>query len=195
MRYLLVLLALGFGTGSAQAQTAPATPGLGGTPIAGLCLLSRQAVFANAKVGVAASARLAQLAEDVRKELAAERGSLEAELKAFQAEQAKMTQAQRDAREKALSPRLQAAQAKAQQRNAEIDATRQKALAQISDQAQPVIAQVYKAHGCGLLVDRNSVLGGNLANDLTADVVKGLDAKLTTISFNRETLPAPAPAQ
>lgn len=32
-----------------------------------------------------------------------------------------------------------------------------------------------------------------MANDLTADVVKGLNAKITTITFNRETLPAQQP--
>ena len=89
-----------------------------------------------------------------------------------------------------MAPRVQAVQAKAQLRSREIEATREKVLARIADQAQPVIQQVYKTKGCGLLLDRNSVLGGNLANDLTADVVKGLDAKTTSLSFDRETLPA-----
>ncbi len=52
-----------------------------------------------------------------------------------------------------------------------------------------MIAQVYRQHGCGLLLDRGTVMGGNFANDLTADVVKGLDAKVSTITLNRETLP------
>ena len=54
---------------------------------------------------------------------------------------------------------------------------------------KPLIAQVYKAHGCGLLVDRNSILGGNMSGDLTGDVVKTLDAKVTTITFERASLP------
>ena len=60
----------------------------------------------------------------------------------------------------------------------------------IAEMAQPVIANVYKSRGCGLLLDRNAVLGGNMSNDLTAAVVQGLDASVTTISFERENLPA-----
>jgi hypothetical protein len=53
-----------------------------------------------------------------------------------------------------------------------------------------LIAQAYGAHGCGLLIDRNSVLGGNKSGDLTGAVVQGLDARITTITFERESLAA-----
>jgi len=178
-----------------QAAPAPIAQPLGGPAIAGVCLLSREAIFANAAVSKAASTRLADLGKEAQAEIDADRKPLEADVTAFQAEQAKLTPAQRQTREQALAPRLKAVQDKAQQRNREIAATREKVMGQIADYAQPIIAQVYKTKGCGLLVDRNSVLGGNMANDLTADVVKGLDAKITTISFNRETLPAQTAAR
>ncbi|NWP19899.1 OmpH family outer membrane protein, partial [Escherichia coli] len=41
----------------------------------------------------------------------------------------------------------------------------------------------------GLLFDRASALGGNFGNDLTAEVVAGLDARLPAIAFDRERLP------
>jgi len=192
----LALTSIAFATPTFAQQTAPAAQPLGGTAIPGLCLLSREAIYANAAVGKAASARLAQLAKDAQTEVDTERKPLEADIQAFQADAAKLTPAQRTQREQALQPRAQAVQAKTQLRAREIEATRAKALGQIAGYAQPVIAQVYGQHKCGLLVDRNSVLGGNMANDLTPDVVKGLDAKVTTITFNRETLPAqPAGAQ
>lgn len=176
------------------APSAPAAQPLGGAMIPGLCLLSREAIFANAAVGKVATTRLQQLAQDAQAEVDAERKPLDTEIQAFQAEAAKLTPAQRTQREQALQPRLQAVQAKTQQRSREIEATREKAMATIAGYAQPVIAQVYTQHKCGLLVDRNTVLGGNMTNDLTPDVVKGLDAKVTTITFNREALPAqPAP--
>jgi Skp family chaperone for outer membrane proteins len=192
----LALTSIAFATPTFAQQTAPAAQPLGGTAIPGLCLLSREAIYANAAVGKAASARLAQLAKDAQTEVDAERKPLATDIQAFQAGAAKLTPEQRAQREQALAPRAQAVQAKTQQRAREIEATRTKALGQIAGYAQPVIAQVYGQHKCGLLVDRNSVLGGNMANDLTPDVVKGLDAKVTTITFNRETLPAqPAGAQ
>ena len=47
-------------------------------------------------------------------------------------------------------------------------------------------------HRCGLLLDRDSVLGGNMANDLTPEVVQGLDRKTTSITFDLEPLPSNA---
>lgn len=199
MNKIALLIALAPLAPSAQAiaQTVPAAPiaeGLGGPVVPGICLVSRQAIFANAKIGVAAEARLRQITTEAQREVDAERTPIETDVKAFQAEAARLTPEQRVTRERALNARLQPVQAKAQRRSQEIEATRAKALQRVAAEAQPVLAQAYGARKCGLLLDRNSVLGGNLANDLTADVVRGLDAKITTITFNRETIAAPAAA-
>lgn len=176
------------------AQTAPpaGNQGLGGPLIPGICLLSREAIYANAAIGKAAAARLQQLATEAQAEIEAERKPVDAELKAFRAEAAKLSPEQRTARDQALAARLQPIQAKAQLRSQEIEATRAKAMQRIADAAQPVIAAVYQQKKCGLLFDRNAALGGNFANDLTAEVVRTLDAKVSTISFDRETLSAGA---
>ncbi len=175
---------------SAPAQTPAAQQGLGGNPGPSVCMLSREAVFANAKVGIAASARLKQISDEAQAEIDRERQPLDAELRAFQAEAPRLNAEQRQTREQALQAKLQPIQAKTQQRSREIEATRAKALDRISAETQPVIAEVYRQKSCGLLVDRASVLGGNLTNDLTPGVVAALDAKISTITFNRETLPA-----
>lgn len=192
----LTLLAALASPAAAQTATSapPANPGLGGPVVAGVCLLSREAVFANAKIGVAATARLQQLAREAQAEVDAERRPIEADVAAFRTEAPRLTPEQRQTREQALAARLAPVQAKAQQRSREIDATRTKALERISTEAQPVIAQVYRQRNCGLLLDRNSALGGNFTNDLTAAVVQALDARMSTITFNRETLPATPPA-
>jgi Skp family chaperone for outer membrane proteins len=169
---------------------AVATPeGLGGPTIPGACLLSREAVLSNAKVGQAATTRLQQLAEEAQGEVNTQRKPLDAEITTLQAEASKLSAADRAKREQELNKKLAPLQAQAERLSQEIELTRRTALERISVEAQPVIAAVYKQKGCGLLIDRNMVLGGNFANDLTPDVVKGLDAKLTTISFNRESLP------
>ncbi|MDF0490479.1 OmpH family outer membrane protein [Sphingomonas sp. H39-1-10] len=195
-RFLLLSIALA-STAPARAQTAgpaPATAGLGGPLVAGVCLLSREAVFANAKVGQAMTARLRELAQQAQAEVDAERRPIEADIRAFNAESARLSADQRRTREQALAARLQPVDAKAAQRSREIDATRVKALGRVSTEFQPVVAQVYRQKGCGLLLDRNTVLGGNFGNDLTAAVVQGLDARIQTISFEREVLPPAAPA-
>jgi Skp family chaperone for outer membrane proteins len=165
-----------------------AGPTLGGPVIVGVCLLSRPAVFATAKVGVAATQRLKQLADQAQAEVDTERKPIEADAKTFQAEQAKLSPEFRQNRAQALEQRLRAVQQKTALRGREIEATREKAMARIISAMQPVVQQAYQAKSCGLLVDRGSVLGGNMANDLTPAVIQGLDARMATISFDREAL-------
>ena len=184
---IIAVLSLSLAVPVAAQQAAPA-PALGGPAIPGVCLLSREAVFANAAVGKAASARIAELTRAAQAEVDQQRAPLEAEAKALAAlGQDTKTKERRDA----LATRWQALQGQAAHGSREIEATRAKALARVADEAQPVIAKVYAAHKCGLLFDRGAALGGNFSNDLTADVVTALDAKITTISFGREKLPQP----
>ncbi len=161
-----------------------------GPAINGVCLLSREAVVANAKVGLVATARLKTLADGVNDELTPERNALQAEAKAI--EDSRLTGDALKARQTALAQRVQALQAKATQRQQQLELTRQKVLATISSDAEPVIEVAYKAHGCGVLFNRDAVMAGGQSMDLTTTVVQGLDARITTISFDLEPPPAPA---
>lgn len=196
MKHFLTLAALALvGASPALAQTAPTSEALGGPVVPGVCLLSQQAVLTNAKAGLAATARLRELSDQAKAEIEAERAPIAADVKALDAQRASLKPADLQQRQQALSTRARALQEKADLRSREIEATRVKALGKIATEAQPVIASVYKAHNCGLLADRNAMLGGNMANDLTGQVVQGLDAKMSTITFDRETLAAAAPSK
>lgn len=173
----------------AQSQPADQVP-LTGPVVPGVCLLSREAIFAHAKVGVAASDRLKQLAQQAQSEIEAERKPIDTDVQAYRAQASSLTPDQRQQREQALGQRMQSVQADQALKSRELDATREQALAQIAKYAQPVIGSAYSSKNCGLLLDRSVVMGGNMANDITAAVVAGLDAKVTTISFNLVTLPA-----
>lgn len=171
-------------------SAARAADNLGGDAVPGVCLLSREAVFAQSKVGQAASARLLQLADQARTQLSNSRTPLDADIRSFQQKQESMTEAQRKQQGEALQMRMQALQAQSEELNQRVQLTRGKALQNIGTQAESVIATSYKNHRCGLLLNRDAVLGGNTTNDLTSDVVQGLDRKITTITFNLEPLPA-----
>jgi Skp family chaperone for outer membrane proteins len=110
-------------------------------------------------------------------------------VQAYRAKAASLSADQRQSQEQALAQRMQQVQADQQIKGRQLEATRAKALDQIAQYAQPVIVSAYNSKNCGVLFDRNAILGGNMANDLTPAVVQGLDAKITTISFNLE--PAP----
>ena len=196
----ILTLSLLLASAPASAQTAgggaPAAQPLGGPVIPGVCLLSREAIFANAAIGKAATARLQELTRAAQAEIDGQRIPLETEAKALEGQPDTAANKQR---RQQFATNWQALQHKAAHNGREIEATRAKALERIANEAQPVIAQVYRQKNCGLLFDRNAALGGNFANDLTPDVVKGLDAKIQTITFERERLPeqpvTPAPAE
>lgn len=174
----------------------PASQPLGGPVVAGVCLLSREAIFANAAIGKAASTRLQELTRTAQAEIDQQRTPIETEAKALEGQP---DNAQNKQKREQLAQRWQTLQRQAAHNGREIEATRAKALERIAGETQPIIAQVYGQKKCGLLFDRGATLGGNFANDLTADVVRGLDAKIQTITFERERLPqqpaVQAPAQ
>jgi Skp family chaperone for outer membrane proteins len=149
-------------------------------------LLSQQVLIGRSKVGAAANARLRSLAEQVEAGLEADKAALERRANALNAERATLTPAQFQAKGQALNQRGQAIQAEAAERTRQLEATRQKAFGFVLQEAQPYIAQAFAAHGCGLLVSREAVLGGNMTNDLTPEVLVALDAGGAPVSFDLE---------
>jgi outer membrane protein len=158
-------------------------------------MLSQSWLLANAKVAQAADARLKQLQQQVQAELGAEQTSIDNDARALESQRASLSPADFQKRQAALQARVQAGRQKSAQRANELAATRQRALERISAEAGPVIAQAFRAHNCSLLIDRNAILLGNMSNDLTAEVVRNLDAKISTITFDRVIQAPPAAAR
>ncbi|MEO6925204.1 MAG: OmpH family outer membrane protein [Rhodanobacter sp.] len=163
---------------------------LGGSPVAGLCMLSQQAVFAQSKVGQAAGERLNMLAQQAGAQLDTQRKPLETDIQSFQQKSASLTEAQRKQQGEALQQRMQTFRTHSDELKERIQLTRAKITERIGTDAQPIIGAAYKNHKCGLLLNRDAVLGGNTTNDLTTDVVHGLDSKITTMNFILEPMPA-----
>lgn len=186
---IVVLIAVA-GLSAMPVTTARAADTSEGKAVTGVCFLSREQVFAQAKVGEAARKRINQLADQARSQLATQRTPLDADLKAFQEKAPSLSEAQRVSQGAALKQRMDAFQTQAAQLSQRVQLTQGNAMESIGNQAQPIIDGQYKSHHCGLLLSRDAVLGGNMTNDLTAEVVQGLDRKITTMSFNLEPLPA-----
>lgn len=185
----VVLLA----SSAVAAHAADEIASMEGPAVAGVCFLSREAVFANAAAGKDAGAQLQKLVTDAQAEIERDKERAEAELLRLglsgKVAPDKLTPEQTKAVQDA-----QAVQQRAAQRSREIEATRAATLEQISNAAQPVIAEAYKRHGCGVLIDRGTVLAGNMSHDLTAEVVKSLDARMKSVpvALHRENTATPA---
>lgn len=175
---------------AAAPATAPAPPPLPqGPAIAGMCVISQERAVGASAAGRAASERLRQLTAQVQAELKPEQDSLEAEGKTYQSQAAALTPEQRQQRGVALQTRVTAFQQKAELRQREMQATQQKALARIGTELNPVLQSLYGARGCSVLLSTDGgVLASNTGFDLTDAAVTQLNARLPTITFDRERL-------
>jgi Skp family chaperone for outer membrane proteins len=188
------LAALATASGAfAQAAPPAAPPVTHGAPIAGVCIFSSQRAVATSQVGKAVDARLKTIISQVNAELTAERTSLDNDAKALDAKKATLDQSALEQQAAALQVRANAWQRKGQLRQREVEATEQKQLARVYQELDPAIRQAYQAKTCSILIERESVLLGNPAMDITDAVVAAVDARIKTLTFDRERLDQAAP--
>jgi outer membrane protein len=188
-------------TAAAAAATraaAPATPAATaishGPAIAGVCIVDIDQILAESAIGKAANTRLQKLQTDVQAEVTAEQTSLVNDAKTFQAQRATLAQDAADKKDADLQVRNNALQRKVQQRQAELQATQQKAADRILSEIDPVEAQVYQQRNCSVLLSRQSVIAANPAMDITPVVITTLNARISTLTFERERLDQPVAA-
>jgi Skp family chaperone for outer membrane proteins len=79
-----------------------------------------------------------------------------------------------------LENRRQAFQAKVQKRQEAIQSGLAGARADVERALQPVLEEIMAKRGANLVLDRGLVVFGPTDADITADVVKGLDAAMPT---------------
>jgi outer membrane protein len=171
----------------AAPASAPAAPVITAT-VPGVCVLSREGLVGASTVGKYVQTRMTQLGNQVNAELSAEQTSLQTDAKALDAKKATLQPAQYQQQGLALQARARELQEKAQQRDRELQATEQKAVARVLQEASPLVGDVVKQKACGLVLDANSVLAGNPTMDITPVVVQSLNAKITQFDFDRERL-------
>jgi len=136
----------------------------------------------------ASDARLKTIIQQVNAELTAERTTLDNEAKALDAKKATLAQDALEQQASALQIKANAWQRKGQLRQKEVEATEQKALSRVYQELDTPIRQVYQAQKCSILLDRESVMLANPAMDITDAVVAALDARIKTLTFDRERL-------
>ena len=186
-------------TAAAAPAPHPAVPQ--GPPIPGVCIFWQNAAVANSAVGKFVIQRLDQLQKQVEAELTADATALQNDERALETQKATLSTDVYEQRAAALKVRERVLQRKAEQRQRELEATQQKALGRIVTESNPLLAQVYSQRNCSLLLDHNGVFGSNTAMEITPDVIKLLDTKITQFQFDRErldqqpTAPAAAPAR
>ncbi|MGZ3313438.1 MAG: OmpH family outer membrane protein [Caulobacteraceae bacterium] len=179
----------------AAAPAAPAAAPAITASLPGVCVLSREGIVGGSKVGKFVQTRLSQLTTQVNAELTGEKTSIETAAKDLDAKKATLGQAAYQQQGSALQQRADALQQKAQQRDRELQATEQKAVQRVLQEATPLVAAEVKTKNCAVVLDANSVMAANANMDLTVGVIGALDGKLTQFDFDREHLDGQAAAQ
>lgn len=159
-----------------------------GPALPGVCVFSAEHAIAMSSVGKAYDARMRQLQAQAQAELNPERTAIETDARTLQGSQSTVAADVYQQRAQALNQRAQAYQVKAEQRSKELEATQQKNLGRITAELPPLVVAVYSAHKCSVVVAADALIAVNPGMDISEDVTKALNGKMTTISFDREHL-------
>ncbi len=170
------------------AAAAPAATVPAGPVIPGVCVFYQDQVLGTSAVGKYVAQRWGQLRAQAAAEVSAEQTALETEGKTLEGQKTSISTDVYQQRALSINQRFEALQRKADLRSRELEATRQKAVGRISTEIAPLLTQVYGSRGCGLMVERTGVYFFNPAMDVTSDVTKLLDGKITQFQFDRERL-------
>jgi outer membrane protein len=174
---------------SAQAD-APTT----GPALPGICVLSKERMIVTSVVGKWVAGRLQQLKAQVDAELNSEGSTLDADVKALEAQRGSLPADQFEQKGNLINQRAAVLQRKAQQRQAELGKTQEKAVTRIFTEADPIVRSVIVQRKCSVVLDGATVLASAPAMDLTDSVVHGLDTKIQQFPFDREHLDQPGAA-
>jgi Skp family chaperone for outer membrane proteins len=169
---------------------------------AGVVVVDRARIFAESAAGKSAQTQLQTIASNIKRELEAESKPIETEAKAlgpsFQDKnrQQILEELQKDEalrnKYQSYAQKLSALDEKAQIRNAELNETRNRAIAEVLRNADPLIIDIMKERNAAVVLEAGVVLMHNQAVDVTAEVVKRLDAKLKTVGVTKVDLQAEA---
>jgi Skp family chaperone for outer membrane proteins len=173
-----------------SATLSSATPLTHGAPIAGMCIYSNTRVIEASNVGKAFAARMQQLRSQAAAELSGEQTQLQNEEKTLSGKRATLNQEQFAQQAQPLAQREQTLQQTAEQRSRELQATYAHQVQRLGEQIEPLVRAAYEQHHCAVLLNGEAIMAGNPAMDLTDQVTQALNAKMTTITFDREAAPA-----
>lgn len=165
-----------------------------GPALPNVCILNREQVLGASSLGKAIETRLQQLNSQVEAELKTELTAINNEAKTLDSQRSTLAPDAFEKRSADLQVRANAFERKRQQRGREMVATQEKALGRFEQEMAPAITGVFQQKQCSILFDRQAVVIANPAMDVTQPVIAALNAKITTLTFERERLDAPAAA-
>ena len=181
----LVPAAAGLSILSAAAQAAPAP-----LPAPRIVVIDRNAILSNSKVGQDILRQLKADHDQDEKDLNSQAAGVRAQIKAFQQQSAILSAAVRQQKAQELENRQRALQELAQKKDALLQGGLYKARLDVAQAVGPILKQIMAQHGANLLLDKTVVIDSSLNVDITNEVIKRLDQKISTLKV--QLVPPPA---
>ena len=151
-----------------------------GTPLSAVIVNSDQ-LFAQSKVGQNVLGQIQSLNKKLLSENSKVEESLKAEALKLRDQRALLKDDDFAKKVQAFQQKEQATQKQLQEKAQALQLGANVARDKIEQEIRPIFAQVLKAHDANILLDQSMVLAGGADLDVTAEVVKALDAKITKL--------------
>jgi Skp family chaperone for outer membrane proteins len=172
-----------YGASFATAQAAAA-------PV--IVIVNTEQIFAQSKVGQSVRTQLQTLAAKIQADGKKGEAAIQAEAKKLSQQRSLLSEADFQKKVQALEQKQGEFQQTMRRKGQELQLAGNKARNDVEQAIRPIFADVMKMNGANILLDQSVVLAGGVDLDVTEEVLKQLDAKLTTLTVKPITLPAGA---
>jgi Skp family chaperone for outer membrane proteins len=161
-------------SGAAVTAASAATPSV-------ILIVNTEQIFSQSKVGQSVRTQIQEQAKKVQAEGKKGEDALQAEAKKLSEQRALLSEQDFGKKVQALEQKQAELQKRMQQKSQELQLGSNQARSEIEAVIRPIFADVMKKNGATILLDQSVVLAGGVDLDVTAEVLKQLDAKLTTV--------------
>jgi Skp family chaperone for outer membrane proteins len=174
--------------GAPQQESSSAAPAAGaaspgGLPAPVFLVLDKQAVVRFSKAGQDIARQMQPFVQKTQESLAGQRAALERQAAQLQANTS-LSPAEREKQGAALDAKQQALQAEAQRRQQQLSTAIANANGELSKVMAQIVPAIVKERGANIVLDRAALPQADPALDITPDVIKQLDARLTTVKVS-----------
>lgn len=167
----------------AGATSAPGATKPGGLPDPIFLVLDKQAVIRFSKAGQDIARQMQPFVQKTQESLSGQRAALERQAAQLQADTS-ISAADREKRVAALDAKQQALQAEAQRRQQQLTDAISRANGELSKAMAEIVPAIVKQRGANIVLDRAALPQADPAMDITPEVIKQLDARLTSVKVS-----------
>jgi|ThiBioDrversion2_2_1062182.scaffolds.fasta_scaffold48775_2 Skp family chaperone for outer membrane proteins len=147
-----------------------------------ILIVNTEVVFGESKVGQSIRSQIQEQAKKLQAEDKKGEDAIQAEAKKLSEQRSLLSADEFKKKVQALEKRQIDHQNKMREKGQELQLGSNKARSEVEAAIRPIFADIMKKNGATILLDQSVVLAGGVDLDVTQEVLKQLDAKLTSVT-------------